>query len=294
MRLSPSILVPLDGSAASARGLGCAAWLAAKLGSRLHILSATDRSLPAREELSRLRVAEEYWPAIELHQAPSFPESAILSAIADFDVGLVLMTAHGAALDQPAYRPSPTSAIGHVTRGVIERAMVPVVLMPLSYREELPWRTLVVPVSGDVAGDEALVVAAHLGNVLNLSIRVVHVADPSAKQEPLELRMRYADAPHHEFSAQLDELVVRVLPSLAPEERARIHGISLRDGAVVDELLALTNERGSVLVAGWHGQLLPGRATILKALLPATHGPVVLVRSGAPPHFRLKVADDFA
>jgi beta-phosphoglucomutase family hydrolase len=59
MSLFPSILVPLDGSRLAARSLGCATWLAARLGARLHILSATPQVRPAREELARRQVAEE-------------------------------------------------------------------------------------------------------------------------------------------------------------------------------------------------------------------------------------------
>jgi alpha,alpha-trehalose phosphorylase len=55
--------------AMAARALGCAVWLAARLGARLHILSATPQERPAREELTRLKVPGAHWPLITLHQA---------------------------------------------------------------------------------------------------------------------------------------------------------------------------------------------------------------------------------
>lgn len=290
----PTILLPLDGSVTAARSLGCATWLATRLGARLHVLSATDRPLPAREELERLQVAEQYWPTIELHQAPEFPETAILAAVAHHDVRLVVMTARGAALEEPATRAEAAKLVGHVTRVVIERSAAPVLLLPAAYREELPWERLVVPLSGEVMGDEALGLAARLAAALDVTVRVVHVVGVKPEDETLETRMRYSDALHHEYSAQLDELVDRVLPSLAPSERARIHGTSLRHGVVVDELLAQTERQpASVLVIGWHGRFMSGRAPVLKALLPVVHCPVLLVRSAVPPLFRLKVGEDF-
>lgn len=111
----PSILVPLDGSATAARSLGAATWLAARLGARLHILGATGEALPAREELKRLRVPEEYWPHIELHQAPAYPEEAILAAIARHDARLVVMSARGARAEAPEIgHPDPLKIVGHV------------------------------------------------------------------------------------------------------------------------------------------------------------------------------------
>jgi nucleotide-binding universal stress UspA family protein len=82
MSVFASIPVPLDGSGLAARSLGCATWLAARLGAQLHILSATPHELPARAELARLRVPEEHWPLVRLHQASAYPESAILAALA--------------------------------------------------------------------------------------------------------------------------------------------------------------------------------------------------------------------
>lgn len=286
-----SILTPLDGSAVAARSLGCATWLASRLGARLHVLSATSRELPAPDELRRLRVPEERWPAVELHQARSFPVDAILAAIDAHAADLVVMTARGAAVEAGA-RADLTGLLGHVSHAVMERCPVPVLLLPAGYKEALPWERLLVPVSGGTESDRAVALSVRLAGALDLSVMVAHVTD-HARGEELGAQARYSDELHHEYAGQLEELVSRAVPSLTAEQCRRIRGLALGRGEVVDELRLLVQRRAiSVLVIGWHGQLGSGRAEILKRLLPVIDVPLLLVRPGAPAPFRLKVGEE--
>ena len=297
MNLFASILVPLDGSVTSARGLACATWLASRLGARLHILSATPRELAAREELQRLHVPEEYWPIVELHQAPAYPAETILAAIARHRAGLVVMTARGAAAEEGAAPQVDLSkTIGHVTQAVIERGTAPVLLLPPGYRDVLPWERLLVPVSGGAECDEALVLAVRLAGALDLAVHVAHVADGDAKKdEEVAARTRYSDALHHEYAAQLEELIARAIPTLALDECRRVQGLTLGRGDVVDELVhLLKRDRASALVVGWHGRFATGRAEVLKHLIPVLDAPVLLVKCAAPLPFRLKVGEELA
>lgn len=291
----PSILVPLDGSRIASRSLGCASWLASRLGARLHILSATPRELPARDELLRLRIAEEHWPLVELHQAPALPEEAILAAIADHDARLVVMTARGASAEEPG---SPAGdlpgLLGHVAQGVIERCAVPVLLLPPGYREVLPWTRALVPMSGGGESDEALVLAVRLAVALELTVHVAYVAEARAEGEALAAQVRYPDALHHEGRARLEELVARAVPTLARDDCRRVRSVTLGRGDVALELLGrVERDPISVLVIGWHGQLAAGRAKILKQLIPAARTPLLLVRAVARSTFRLKVGEAF-
>jgi nucleotide-binding universal stress UspA family protein len=291
--LFPSILVPLDGSRAAARSLGCSTWLAARLGAWLHILSATSQVLPAREELARLKVPREYWPHIVLHQAPAYPEEAILAAVARHDVRLVVMTASGETAETVGGARAAPRIIGHVARAVIERSPVPVLLLPPSYREALPWERALVPVSGEAETDEALALAVRMANALNLEVHVAHVADPDAGDVNLAARVRYADALHHEYARQLEEFVSRALPHCAPEGSRCIEDVALCHGDVAAELLTLIErKRVSVLVVGWHGRFMAGHARVLKRLLQEIPTPVLLVKPAVRVPFRLKVGED--
>lgn len=289
-----SILVPLDGSVTSARSLGCATWLGSRLKVRSHILSATEQTRPARAELARLHVAEEYWPQIELHQAPTYPEEAILAAITRHRVGLVIMTARGQAADVTQGESDPLKLVGHVARAVIEQSPVPVLLLPPAYRERLPWQRALVPVSGEPAADEALALTAQLAHALGLEVHVAHVAEAEATEGGVAAAARYADAVYHEYPGRLDELVSRALPQCTLEECRSITDLALCRGDVTAEMLRLIEARQiSLLVIGWNGRFMAGHARVLKQLIQVVSCPVLLVKPTPRLPFKLKVGEDF-
>jgi nucleotide-binding universal stress UspA family protein len=288
-----SILVPLDGSATAARSLGCATWLAKRLGARLHILSATEQVIPPREELERLRVPEEHWSQIMLHQASVFPEKAVLDTVRQVGAQMLVMTARGEAADTADAEADLFKLLGHVTRWIIEHSPVPVLVLPPSYREQLPWSTALVPISGEVEADEALSVAVRLANGLGMKVRVAHVLGGAAGGAGLTAEARYADAPHHEYPSQLQELISRALPNCSVEECSCIEDVSLYRGETETELLQLIDEeRPDLLVSGWHGNFVRGHALLLKKLLSEITCPILLVRASPPKPFRLKVGEE--
>lgn len=290
----PSILVPLDGSHVAARSLGCAVWLASRLGARLHILSATHRQLPVREELRRLGVPEADWPLVTLHQAPQYPSEAILAAVARHDVRLIVMAARGESAEAlSAEEPVGTKLVGRVARSVIERSAVPVLLLPPNYHETLPWERFLVPLSGEIAGDEALALAVRLANLLELEVHVVHVANGDSGGNGLAAKARYADALHHEYSHQMEELVSRALPQCSAAECRCIAGVALCRGDIAAELMAhVERKRISVLAVGWHGRFMTGHAQVLKHLVEVITTPVLLVKPAGRLPFRLVVGEE--
>jgi nucleotide-binding universal stress UspA family protein len=287
----PSILVPLDGSRTAARSLGCAVWLAGRLGARLHLLSATESSLPTEEALARLHVPKGHWPLVTLHQAPGDPGRAILDAVTRYAVRLVVMTTRGEAAE--AADEDPWKILGHVTRAVVEGSPVPVLVLPPAHRESLPWTSALVPVSGEAAPDAALATAVRMAAALDLAVHVVHVTDSEAGEEGLAARARYADEAHHEYPRLLEEFASRALCHCAPEERQRVESVRLCRGDVAEELRALIERVPiSVLVVGWHGQFMAGHARVLKQLVRSVACPILLVKPAPPGPFRLKVGEE--
>jgi nucleotide-binding universal stress UspA family protein len=286
-----SLVVPLDGSEAATRSLECATWLARRLHARVSVWTATDSERPPRDALRRLRVPERHWAAIELHQTPGPPERAIVEAAGRPDGGLVVLSSHGEAFERAGER---DGILGHVARFVIEQSAVPVLLLPPRYREMLPWKHLVVPVSGAPACDDALALATRLAFALDLSVKVVHVANPSASDPGLDARARYADALHHEYPGQLEELVGRALPLLSGEQRQRIDSLTLCGGDVLDQLLELlAREPGGAVVVGWQGTLSDRHAHLLKGLIAAITCPLLLVKPSRRRLSRLNTGEDF-
>ena len=251
MSLFPTILLPLDGSQTGARSVALAAWLATRLGARLHVLSATPRERPAQEELARLRVPETVWPLVTLHQTPALAEPAILGAIARHDIGLVLMTARGDTAETTAEAPDER-IIGHVARAVIESSPVPVLLVPPTYRETLPWERVLVPVSGEVEADEVLLLEERheflRGRRARERRQVRRRPRPvpprrlprgarGGPDEPLRERLRVAQLPEgpHQREADLGEDILggRRAEAVAPGHREDQRGVALDERAPV-------------------------------------------------------------
>jgi len=282
-----SILLPLDGSVAAARGVGCSVWLADRLGATLHVLSATAEPLPTPEALAALRVPAALGSRVMLHQAKAFPERAVLEAIGEHAVALVVMSARG---ESAAAEAALAKLVGHVARAVIEESAVPVVLLPAHYREVLPWDSILVPTSGEASADEALAFALRLARPLGLKVSVAHCADGDAGAGEGTPLGRYADAPHHEYPRRLREMVDRAAACCSREECRCLEEVLLCRGDVAAETLKLLERKPrAVLALGWHGDLAAGRARVVKRLLESATCPVVLVKAPQAPPFELKV-----
>jgi len=253
-----SILVPHDGSPEAAKALGCAAWLAPRLRATLHVLESSAE--PASDLLA----------AIDAHQAK-----------------LVVMTARGASASAGV---EPGRRMGRAGEVLIRESTVPVVLLPVHYREALPWTSMLVAASGEPAADQALEAALQLATALGLELDVFYCESPRTKAQALG---EYADAVHHEYGERLQELVRRAAARRPAEERGCIGQVLLCRGDPADELLAqVAQRRAGVVALGWHGTLGAGRALLLKRLLDEAECPLLLVRHAARPASRLKVGEE--
>ena len=286
MSVISAILVPLDGSEIASRSLSCAAWLASRLGASLHVLYSGD-PLPADQALDRLGVPREHRPSVVLHQTTGEPRAEILAAIQTYRIGLVVMTARGESV--AGKTDSPLEPLGHVARGVAEQSPVPVLVVPRAYEERVPWRSGLVPVSGEVETDQSLMLALQLANALDFEVTIAHVVqDAQAGQTALPC----ADAAHHEYAETLNELVARACPLCSPADRQRIRDFRVYRGDVARVLLELIDqEQFDVIIVGWHGLLEAGHAQVVKNLLQRLHCPMLLAKRQSKEPFRLKVGD---
>ncbi len=262
-----SILLPLDGSAEAAKGAGCAIWLADALGATLHVLHATEQPVPGREALERLRVRSGERAQVVVHQLTGNAATAIVEAIAAYDIGLLVMSACGESASAGS---AQHGGLGTVAKSVIEHCPVPVLLLPVHYREVLPWTSMLAAASGEAAADQALEAAAQLAAALHLKVTVVH-----SENGPLAT---YADTVHHEYPRRIEEMAKRGLAGCDTAECECIDRILLRRGDPAAVLLAQAAlQASSVLAIGWHGAFEAGRAIVFKRLLAQTECALLLV-----------------
>lgn len=284
-----SILLPLDGSPESAKAAGCALWLAQALGATLHVVHATAHPHSAAGALARLHFPNARAARVVVHQLPGAAEAAVLQEIATHRIDLVVMSARG---ESASAHLAPSCRLGSIAQAVIERSPVPVVLLPVRYRESLPWISMLAAASGEVSADQALEAAVHLAAALRLKVTVVHSGDGpgGAGAAPLGA---YVDAPHHEYPQRLEQMVERGLAGCAAEEARCVHEVVLCRGEPASVLLEQIARHGSsVLALGWHGALGAGRALVLKRLLEEAECPLLIVQKTE--HFlaRIKLGND--
>jgi len=279
-----SLLLPLDGSPQAAKAAGCALWLAEALGATLHVVHATRQPLPGREALLQLRLPQGERAQVVVHQPAANAEAAVLDAITRHGVELVVMTARGESAAAGAVL---GERLGSVARAVIGASPVPVVLLPVRYRESLPWRSMLAAASGEPAADRALETAARLAAALRLSVKAMHAGNGRSAAGS------YADAPHHEYGRRLQEMAERGLACCTEEEARRVQEVLLRGGDPADALLEhVAREGTSLLALGWHGALGSGRAPVLKRLLDEAPCALLLVRAPDTSPARLKVGEE--
>jgi nucleotide-binding universal stress UspA family protein len=281
-----SILLPLDGSPEAGKGAGCALWLTQTLDATLHVLHAAAQPLAGREALARLHAHGIDQSHVVLHQMAEDAEAAVADAIAAYAVDLVVMSACGASASAGL---KPLQRLGSVAEAVIAQSPVPVLLLPRSYREALPWTSMLVAASGDTSADRALATATRLAAALKLPVTVIHAEDDSdaAWPEPLG---HYSDAAHHEYPGRVEGIVERALATSTPEECGCVDQALLRCGDVAAVLLEQIAQRtASVLTLGWHGALGRGRALVFKRLLEEAQCPLLVVRRMEAPRAHLKV-----
>lgn len=284
-----SILLPLDGSPESAKGAGCALWLAQTLGATLHVLHAASQPLLGRAALDHLHVPEAGQPHVVLHQLPEHADVAVLDAITTHGVDLVVMSTRGKSASAGL---NLSQRLGTVAQAVIERSPVPVLLLPLHYREVIPWTSMLAAASGEMAADQALEAVTQLAAALRIKVTVVHAEDGPEAGYGLPLGA-YADAAHHEYPGRIEEMVERGLSGCTSEECYSVDQVLLRRGEPAKVLLEQVARYGSsVLALGWHGTLEAGRALVLKRLLEEAECALLLVRSAERSTARLKVGED--
>jgi nucleotide-binding universal stress UspA family protein len=282
-----SILLPLDGSPESAKAVGCAVWLADRLGATLHVLHSTPRPIPSEAALERLGAGAAQRARTVLHQIQEDPMRAVLDTTAQHAVELVVMSARGITASAGI---DPDRRLGRVATVLIENSKAPVLLIPLHYRESLPWHSMLVASSGEHAADQALTLAVQLATRLQLKVSAVYVEE--ARPAATDMLAAYADAPQHEYPRRLEEIVRRALECSPAKECSYVDEVRVRRGDPATELLAeIASSRSSMLALGCHGALVETRAPVLKQLLTRAECPLLVVHEVAGSRVHLKVGD---
>ena len=196
-----TILVPLDGSAFSAKALPVAAAIARRTGALVHVVSVLDPSayvpfvpgevlvpvmdtdaLAARREADAEAVRAEAARLVAegVRAEGQLLEGTVVEALAEFAVScgadLVVMTTHGRSGLERLW-------LGSVATSFLQRAPCPVYLVRPTggaTATDLPTGTMLVPLDGSAFAESMLPRAAEFAQSLGMSMRLFTVAIPNA------------------------------------------------------------------------------------------------------------------
>ena len=274
-----TILVPLDGSLHALTALPVARAFAELLHGVVHLVHVAESTLPPRNVLHKLGVGAREASAIVLHQAAGEPAQAIARLASEQQSALIVMCMYTG-------QARPTGGLGNVGQAILCTAPCPVVLVPPARGHgPLSLRRILLPHDGTPT------TATCFGSVLELARRadadlfVIHVVAPgiACPIEPGSVSApRYVDQAQHEWPAWTRGFLRRAFCPHGIEREVKLH-VALAVGNPGLEIVRFARDQQvDLIVLGWHGQMEPARAAVVKAVLSDTALPLLMLRVANP------------
>lgn len=274
------ILVPLDGSRASAVALGAARTLCRSTGAVLQALHVSPRRLAPDQLLAAIGMAPDSLSEAVLNQAVGRPEREIPRAASALGAGLIVISSHGSTHDL-------ARLAGHVTLSVIREAVCPVLVIRSALgtgaADKLSHiRRILVPLDGSPESTACVGHAAELARPSNAELCFLHVAMTKGalpRGRAMLSAPRYLDQPYLEMEAWREEFLAC---SLGLERQAWLGvppELYLSRGEPSTEIVRFATEHDCDLIAvAWAGRLGGERATVVTSLLDSAPCPLFFLR----------------
>jgi nucleotide-binding universal stress UspA family protein len=273
----PALVLPLDGSEASARALGAALAVARLTRAVVHVVHVTDSPLPEHGLAEHLRLPYPEEGGYVLHRL----EGEVVKAVLDFalQVGarMIVMSGQGKTS-------SPQKVVGGTALSLMQRATIPILVIRAAMRKPPgpDWRPrrMLVPLEGAPLADCVIKQVFDVARELGLDIDILHIAT-AGKKPPLETGSftspRYLDYPQYDWPAWSEEFLYRFYTYLHPQAELRLFHRRGRPDAVT---LRFAAENGEDLVAlSWRGLLQESQAATARGVLARAELPVLLIRT---------------
>jgi len=179
-----------------------------------------------------------------------------------------------------------------IRRDILEHSVTPIMLLsPTVNFMDVPIRSLLVPMSGEIRASSALKFGLQFASQIHVPVDLVHSASGDIlEKSPLNPR---GDQPHHEYRQHLDRILAEACPFSSTAARAQVRSLSQVEGHPSVEILKLAKNAPSyALVIEWHGSLIHGKAETLKNLLHQIHTSIILVRAENEQRSTLKIGPE--
>lgn len=272
----PSVLVPLDGTEASAAAVPVARELAQLIGGMLHIVHAAEPDVDAEKLPASLGVRPEALRGAVVDRLPSTGSGEVVRFAAERDRSLVVLSA-------PSIGASPEGELESRTQEIVRDCRVPLVLVPPA-RGDSPWKLerILMPHDGTPTTAAAFAPAVDLAQAASAELVVLHSAEAGAEppREPGSYGgPQYVDQPQHEWPAWAHEFLERLgcIGCIPAGLRVRL---VLATGAPGDQIIKYADEHDvDLIVVAWRGQWEPQRARTVRSVVKSTPCPIVLLRT---------------
>lgn len=272
-----SLVLPLDGSPASASALGAALALGRLMEVAVHVVHVTQTPLPEHGLAERLNLPYLEEGSYVIHQI----SGEVVKSVMDFSlrVGarMIVMSGQGKTS-------SPQRVVGGTALLLMQRATIPILVIRAAMRRPPgpEWRPqrMLVPLEGAPLADCVIKEVFDVARELGLDMDILHIAT-AGKRPPLETGTfgspRYLDHPHYDWPAWSEEFLYRFYSYLHPQAKLRLFHRRGRPDTVA---LQFASENGADLIAmSWRGLLQDRQATTVRGILARAELPVLLIRT---------------
>jgi nucleotide-binding universal stress UspA family protein len=274
-----TILVPLDGSLHALAALPVARVLAELAQGVIHLAHVAEAILPAQEVLHKLGLSARDARDAVVHQAAGDPAEAIARLAREQQSALIVMCMYTGQKE-------PSGGLGSVGQAVLRTAPCPVVLVPPARgHQPLLLQHILLPYDGTPTTAAALGPALEIAQRAKAELLVLHVvtagtplpAEPGSISAP-----RYVDQAQHEWPAWTRGLLRRACLSQDLDRKLKLR-VALAVGEPGAEIVRFARDhRVDLIVLGWHGQIEPARAAVVKAVIRDAPSPLLLLRVASP------------
>jgi nucleotide-binding universal stress UspA family protein len=272
--MTPTIIVPLDGTEHALVALPVAKPLAELARATLHLIHVAPEVTPAADVLDRIGLSGAELRGAVLHTVAGDPAAGINQIASELGSSLVVMCTHTASrIDAP---------LGRTALAVLLGAPCPVVLISPNRGME-PWalQRVLLPHDGTPTTSAALEPATELVRSAGAELTILHVAGTRLPTERGSLTSpRYLDQPQHEWPAWVGEFLER-LACACPLEALKLR-MFLVQGEPADEALRFAAEHATdLIVLAWRGRWEGKVAATVKDVLHRATCPVMVIRAKA-------------
>lgn len=190
---------------------------------------------------------------------------------------------------------SSANVLSPSQRVLVERASIPILLMPVGPLLPPSISTVIVPMSGESPESPALQLGLRVAYARHLPLDIVHVTPRNGTQAVCPPAIRSpGDHLAREYPRIVEQLIAQGSPFEGEHMKRRIREFSHRCGSVGEAILSKAREATEpLIVLEWSGQLGGKRAPLVKHLIKGAAVPLLLTKASRTSPSHLLVGRNF-